>query len=82
MKRVKNKSLKEDKETKEKKEIVAKQSISTLVNEYLELVNKMGEYVSQTNKISKKLSNVEWFVGVFFLYKRFLYERKKIEKWL
>jgi len=39
--------------------------------------------VAKTPKVSKKIEKVtEWYVGVYFLYKRFLYERKKIEKYL
>ena len=46
------------------------------------MVNKMGEAVAKTAKISKKLQGIDWYVGVYFLYKRFFYERKKIEKYL
>ena len=42
----------------------------------------MGEAVAKTAKISKKLQGIDWYVGVYFLYKRFFYERKKIEKYL
>jgi len=42
------------------------------------MVNKMGEAVAKSGKLSKKLEHVDWYVGVYFLYKRFYYERKKI----
>ena len=42
----------------------------------------MGEAVAKTAKMSKKLQGVDWYVGVYFLYKRFFYERKRIEKYL
>ena len=42
------------------------------------MINKMGEAVAKTAKISKKLQGIDWYVGVYFLYKRFFYERKKI----
>ena len=29
-----------------------------------------------------KLGNIEWFTGMYFMYKRFIYERKKIQNWL
>ena len=32
--------------------------------------------------MNKKLDNVEWFTGMYFMYKRFTYERKKIQSWL
>lgn len=33
----------------------------------------MGEAVAKTAKLSKKLEKIEWYVGVYFLYKRFYY---------
>lgn len=38
------------------------------------MINKMGEAVAKTAKLSKKLDNkLEWYTGVYFLYKRFFY---------
>ena len=48
------------------------------IDEYIYMINKMGEAVAKTAKISKKLQGIDWYVGVYFLYKRFFYERKKI----
>lgn len=57
-------------------------SVSKQVQEYLQMLNKMGESVAKSSKISKKLEPVEWFTGVYFLYKRFMFERKRVEKML
>ena len=39
--------------------------------------------MAKTPKIAKKVETVtDWYVGAYFLYKRFLYERKKMEKYL
>ena len=57
-------------------------SVRKQIDEYIYMVNKMGEAVAKTAKISKKLQGIDWYVGVYFLYKRFFYERKKIEKYL
>ena len=42
----------------------------------------MGETVAKSSKLSEKLGDIEWFTGIYFIYKRFLYERKQIERWL
>jgi hypothetical protein len=52
------------------------------IEEYVFMVNKMGEAVAKTSKISKKLEGVDWYTGLYFLYKRFFHERRKIEKYL
>lgn len=59
-----------------------KKSVNKIVNEYLLMINKIGEAVAKTSRLDKKLSGIEWFTGIYFLYKRFMLERKKIEKWL
>ena len=46
------------------------------------MVNKMGEAVAKTAKLAKKLEKIEWYTGVYFLYKRFFLERKRIERFL
>lgn len=42
----------------------------------------MGEAVSKSQKVCKGFVDVEWFTGIYFLYKRFFRERQKIEQWL
>lgn len=37
------------------------------------MINKIGEAVAKSSKLDKKLEGVEWFIGVYFLYKRFLF---------
>lgn len=37
------------------------------------MVNKMGEAVAKSSKLIKKLEGVQWYVGVYFLYKRFFH---------
>ena len=46
------------------------------------MVNKIGEAVAKTSKISKKLQGIEWYIGLYFVYKRFYFERKKIYEYL
>jgi hypothetical protein len=46
------------------------------------MINKMGESVAKSSRISEKLEGIEWFTGIYFIYKRFLFERKNVEKWL
>ena len=53
-----------------------KKSVSKQVSEYVHLINKIGEAVAKSSKLSSKLGNIEWFTGIYFVYKRFLYERK------
>lgn len=55
-----------------------KKPVSKQVAEYIYMINKMGEGVAKSSRISAKLQGVEWFTGIYFVYKRFLYERKKI----
>jgi hypothetical protein len=57
-------------------------SVRKQIEEYVFMVNKMGEAVAKTSKISKKLEGVDWYTGLYFLYKRFFHERRKIEKYL
>lgn len=38
----------------------------------MHMINKMGEGVAKSSKISAKLEGIEWFVGIYFVYKRFL----------
>ena len=57
--------------------------VSKLVSEYILLVNKMGEAPAKSSNMDQnKFGKIEWFTGMYFLYKRFIYERKKIQKWL
>lgn len=43
------------------------------IDEYVYMVNKMGEAVAKSSKLIKKLEGVQWYVGVYFLYKRFFH---------
>ena len=52
-------------------------SVSKIVNEYMLMINKIGETVAKTSRLDEKLNGIEWFTGVYFLYKRFTLERKK-----
>jgi hypothetical protein len=52
--------------------------VAKQVAEYMHMINKMGEGVAKSSRISNKLDGVEWFTGIYFIYKRFLLERKKI----
>lgn len=42
----------------------------------------MGEAVGKSQKATKTLHDIDWFTGVYYIYKRFFRERKKIEGWL
>ena len=59
----------------------SKKPVSKILDEYILMINKIGEAVAKTSRLDKKLEKVEWFVGIFFLYKRFYFERKKILEW-
>ena len=59
-----------------------KKPVSKQVAEYIHMINKIGEAVAKTSKLSSKLGNIEWFTGIYFVYKRILFERKKVLLWL
>lgn len=53
-------------------------NVNALVDEYVSFINLMGEAVGKSQKSTKGVE-VEWFTGVFYIYKRFLRERKSME---
>lgn len=44
------------------------------------MINVIGETAAKSANIAPKLKKIDWFPGVYFLYKRFYHERLKIEK--
>lgn len=59
-----------------------KSSANSQIEEYVSFINLMGEAVGKSQKATKGLTHIEWFTGVFYIYKRFLKERKNMEAWL
>ncbi len=57
-------------------------NIASSIEEYIAFINLMGEAVGKSQKATKPLQGIDWFTGVYYVYKRFIRERKKIENWL
>lgn len=56
--------------------------VNRQINNYVDLINIIGYAGGSPYKSVKNLPKVRPFTSVYFIYKRFFKERKKIEKWL